>query len=158
LPAVTENQVAITEDMKKVRDMVTDDRKQLYLKERIEDQQKWYSKKSQDLQNKVKQWFWLSVTLHVIAIFLLLLRIKAYKYQFPIEVISTVASAILTWLQAKKFNELSAAYSHTAHEIAFIVSEADSVSSETELSNYVVNSETAFSREHTQWCARRVIY
>jgi hypothetical protein len=156
LPADHETKDAITEQMRKIRNLNFEERKKIYLEKRIEDQHQWYSNKSQMNKKNGEKWFWFSITLHATAIFLLLLRIKAYKYQFPIEVISTIASAVLTWLQAKRYNELSAVYSHTAHEIALIVSEANAVKNDNELSTYVVNSENAFSREHTQWYAKKV--
>jgi hypothetical protein len=86
---------------------------------------------------------------------MLLYRIKDPSLSLPIEVIATAAGAALTWLQAKKHNELNSAYALTAHEIALIKGESDSVHSEAQLSEYVVNSEAAFSREHTQWVARK---
>ncbi|MGY8905810.1 MAG: SLATT domain-containing protein [Pseudomonadales bacterium] len=69
--------------------------------------------------------------------------------------VATGASAVLTWLQAKKHNELNSSHSLAAHEIVLIKSEAESVESEKSLSDFVVNSESAFSREHTQWSARK---
>ena len=65
------------------------------------------------------------------------------------------ASSVLTWLQAKKHNEQSASYALAAHEISLVSGEAVGISSEMDLSDYVVNAETAFSREHTQWAARK---
>jgi hypothetical protein len=156
IPVDNDTKVAITERMSQIRGLNFEKRKEFYLKKRIEDQQKWYSNKSQINKKNGEKWFWFSIILHALAIFLLLLRIKAYTYQFPIEVISTIASAVLVWLQAKKYNELSVVYAHTAHEIALIISEATSVTDDDKFSNYVVNSENAFSREHTQWYAKKV--
>ena len=66
-----------------------------------------------------------------------------------------VASSILTWLQAKKHNELSSSYSLTAHEIILIKSEVNRIENEIDFSEYIMNCENAFSREHTQWFARK---
>ncbi len=86
---------------------------------------------------------------------MLLFRIKDPALSLPIGVIGTAAGSALTWLQAKKHNELNSAYALTALEIAHIKGESDFVHSEEQLSEYVVNSEAAFSREHTQWVARK---
>jgi membrane protein YdbS with pleckstrin-like domain len=149
---------AVTKEMQTVRDMSFEERKSLYLLQRIEEQQKWYAIKSKKHKLKAQRWFWIAIIFHAIAIILLVLRIKAYHYQFPIEVIATSASSILAWLQANKFNELSVAYTLTAHEIAFIIADAKLVTTDESLSNFVVYSENAFSREHTQWYARKGEY
>ena len=65
------------------------------------------------------------------------------------------ASAVLSWLQAKKHRELSTSYSLAAHEIVLIKGEVVSIQTESNLSDFVMNSENAFSREHTQWAARK---
>jgi hypothetical protein len=76
--------------------------------------------------------------------------------KLPIEVIAVASSSVLTWLQAKKHNELSSSYSLTAHEIMLIKSEVNIIKTEDDLSEYVMNCENAFSREHTQWFARKI--
>ncbi|WP_208609325.1 hypothetical protein [Flavobacterium xinjiangense] len=43
----------------------------------------------------------------------------------------------------------------TAHEIILIKSESTIINSEKEFSEYIMNCENAFSREHTQWFARK---
>ena len=92
-------------------------------------------------------------SVHSTAVFMLLYRIKEPGASLPIEVIATAASAVLTWLQAKKHNELNSSYSLAAHEIVLIKSESTSITTDNQLSDFVVNSEAAFSREHTQWIA-----
>jgi hypothetical protein len=155
-PSVAEAKT-ITNEMTRIRNMDFEERKEFYIEKRIKDQQQWYLKKSHSHKKSGTLWFIVSIILHAIAIILLLIRIKDYHCQFPIEVIATASSALLTWIQAKKYNELTAVYSLTAHEISFIVSEAVEVNTDEELSNYVVNSENAFSREHTQWYSKKVV-
>jgi hypothetical protein len=55
----------------------------------------------------------------------------------------------------KKHNELKSSYTLAAHEIVLIKSEYASINTDNQLSDFVVNSEAAFSREHTQWTARK---
>lgn len=145
----------ITSAMKNIRILSVKERLEIYKEQRINDQAKWYSIKAQFNKRRAKRWFNISVLLHLIAIFMLLYRIKEPLANFPVEVIATSASAVLTWLQAKKHNELSSAYTLTAHEIILIKGEAISINTEKQLSEFVVNSEAAFSREHTQWIARK---
>jgi len=90
------------------------------------------------------------------AIALVLARI-AYPnipYLSP-EILSVMIAGILTWIQLKKYRELSASYSFTAHEIGIIESKFDNIKTARDLSTFVQDTENAFSREHTQWIARK---
>lgn len=145
----------ISNEMIAVRSKSITDRLGVYLEDRVSDQSNWYSKNSVLNKNRARFWFWTSIALHLTAIVMLLLRIQTPTLNLPIEVIATAAGAVLTWLQAKKHNELASSYSLTAHEIVLIKGEAVGINTEEELSEYVVNAEAAFSREHTQWVARK---
>jgi hypothetical protein len=145
----------IPERMSTVRRMTLSERLNVYKSDRIHNQAAWYSKKASFNKRRSRQWFWVSVALHATAIFMLLVRINKPSLSLPVTVVATAASAVLTWLQAKKHNELASSYSLTAHEIVLIEGEALSINGESELSEFVVNTETAFSREHTQWIARK---
>jgi hypothetical protein len=141
--------------MKEVRELSTEKRLEIYKRERIDDQLNWYSGKSKFNKKRANIWFWLTVVLHVIAILLLLLTIAEYISSPPVEIIIVAASGAITWLQAKKHSELAASYLLTASEISLIKEEKQNITTESELSDYVLNCENAFSREHTQWIARR---
>jgi hypothetical protein len=145
----------ISQVMKIVRALPIQERLEVYVDQRIKNQAGWYWKKSRFNKRRAKQWFWLSVFLHATAIAMLLYRINSPAFTLPVEVVSTAAGAALTWLQAKKHNEQNSAYALAAHEIVLIKEESTSVHNEQDLSEYVVNSEAAFSREHTQWVARK---
>jgi len=77
-----------------------------------------------------------------------------WKY-FPTAVFAVAAVSVVSWMQAKRFFELSTSYSLATHEISIIRTQVDSISTEKEFSNFVNDTENAFSREHTQWVARR---
>jgi len=96
------------------------------------------------------------VVLQALAIVCLLLRIAypEWKY-FPTAVFAVAAVSVVSWMQAKRFFELSTSYSLATHEISIIRTQVDSISTEKEFSNFVNDTENAFSREHTQWVARR---
>jgi hypothetical protein len=66
-----------------------------------------------------------------------------------------LAASTLSWIQAKRFSELSASYALAAHEISFIKEQAASIKKDDNLSQFVGDAENAFSREHTQWVARK---
>ncbi len=145
----------ISTQMLNVRSLSIIDRVAVYRKKRITNQALWYSKKAKFNKDKSSQWFVVTVILHAIAIICILYNIKEPSLKMPIETIAVAASGVLTWLQAKKHNELSSSYSLTAHEIMLIKSETTRINTESELSEYIMNCENAFSREHTQWVARK---
>jgi hypothetical protein len=145
----------ISQKMKAIRSLSLEERLNLYQEQRIKNQADWYAKKSIFNKKRAFQWFCASIALHAIAILMLLYRIREPSASVPVEVIATAAGAVLTWLQAKKHSELNSSYGLTAHEIVLIKGEALSVKTEKELSEFVLNSESAFSREHTQWTARK---
>ncbi len=145
----------ITDVMRSVRSQSFDDRKILYKNQRIDNQANWYTKKANFNKKKASSWFVVSVILHSAAVIMLMYRIYDSSISLPVEVIATAASAVLTWIQAKKHNELSSSYSLAAHEIGFIKTEWKSVT-EDDFSDFVINTENAFSREHTQWIARKI--
>lgn len=145
----------ISEAMRTIRMLPVNERLEIYKEQRINNQANWYSIKSQFNKRRARQWFLASVFLHSAAIAMLLYRIKDPTLSFPVEVVATAAGAVLTWLQANKHNELNSSYALTAHEIVLIKGEALAVHGENELSEFVISTETAFSREHTQWAARK---
>lgn len=156
LPPDAGTRAPISEVMLAIRELDVLDRLKIYKSQRIDNQANWYASKSILNKKQSKRLFIASVLLHLIAISLLAFRIKEPTANLPIEVIATCAAAVLTWLQAKKHNELQSSYALTAHEIVLIKGESASVTTEAELADFVFNSETAFSREHTQWAARKV--
>ena len=148
-------QEPISEAMTQVRKLPVSERLAIYQRHRVKDQADWYARKAQFNQACATTWFWISVLLHSAAIVLLLYRMLNPAANPPIETIATAAGAALTWLQAKKFNELSSSYSLAALEIGVIQGRSRSVRTEQDLSHFVLSSESAFSREHTQWAARK---
>lgn len=145
----------ISEKMIEIRKLNLSDRFNFYRQERITNQAIWYTNKSKFNKKRAKMWFWTTVSLHALAILMLLYNIYDPNAKLPIEVIAVATSSVLTWLQSKKHNELSSSYSLTAHEIILIKSETNRIETEEDLSEYIMNCENAFSREHTQWFARK---
>ena len=64
-------------------------------------------------------------------------------------------ASYLGWIQAKRFSELSASYALAAFEISLIKLQSGSIKTDEDLSRFVGDTENAFSREHTQWVARK---
>lgn len=145
----------ITDKMTEIRGLPLNERLQIYRKERILNQALWYTKKAKYNKSRAEIWFWVTAGFHACAIILLLVNIANPILQLPVQVLAVAASSVLTWLQSKKHNELSSSYSLTAHEIMLLKSETTRIETEEQLSEYILSCENAFSREHTQWVARK---
>ena len=148
-------QNSVTDTMSYIKSLPRQERLGIYKKQRIEDQAQWYRKKAKFNESRSALWRWISILLHVTAIVLLILRIFVVDPHFPIEVISTTAGAVISWMEAKRYSELKSSYGLTADEIDGIKKKLEKLEDdEKSLSDFVADSEAAFSREHTQWVAR----
>ncbi|MCR6727808.1 DUF4231 domain-containing protein [Agrobacterium fabrum] len=146
----------ITQSMEDVRSLGLEDRIHYYDTHRISEQRQWYADRASANRRASKLWVGASVIAYAVAIVLSLIRITEPTFAFwPIEPMIVIASSILGWTQVKKFNELASSYTLTAHEIGIIRSKIEEVKTEDAFSQFVVESEQAFSREHTQWVARQ---
>ncbi|OSI16672.1 MULTISPECIES: DUF4231 domain-containing protein [Neisseria] len=145
-----------TELMEQTRQSSLDSRKENYCENRIRNQRTWYAKKAA-FNKKIGNLFFLGlIILNAVAVVLAALKIADVNpIYLSVDVVITFAASLLSWIQAKRFTELSASYALTAHEIGFINEQSAKITTEEEFSKFVGDAENAFSREHTQWVARR---
>lgn len=155
LPASFAADHQVTVSMRDVRRLNRRERMDFYEKKRIVEQRAWYAAKAGANKTIGRRWVLLCIAVYASAIIASLIRAAHPTWQsVPTEILIAIAASILGWIQIKKFNELAASYILTAHEIGIIHTGLQAVSSETDFSNFVNESEQAFSREHTQWVAR----
>lgn len=146
----------VTDRMRLVLNSSFEERRALYLRDRIDDQRSWYQLRAQQNKESSRLYFWLLVSCYGAAIGMLLVRIGYPTWHFlPIDSAAVAASAIISWKQLRRFDELASAYGLTSHELGIIKSAFVDVDSPTRLAAFVADAENAFSREHTQWAARR---
>lgn len=146
----------ITPQMLRTRNCSFKEKNDGYLQARIDEQRRWYARKSGDNRKSAKKWFIGLCILYFGVISCLMVRIAAPATPYlPIDALAVAAGCAIGWTQLKRFNELASAYGLTAHEIGIIKSRYVSVHDEDSLARFVSDSENAFSREHTQWAARR---
>jgi SMODS and SLOG-associating 2TM effector domain 3/SMODS and SLOG-associating 2TM effector domain 1 len=150
------DEAQISQVMQQLRSQDLATRRNSYLQKRIVNQLSWYSKKAKWNDDASKIFFGLLISTNIVAVVLSLLRVKFSDSQYwPTDILLAVAACLLTWMQAKRFSELSASYALAAHEISFVREQAAFALLETDFSVFVADAENAFSREHTQWVARR---
>lgn len=146
----------VTQEMLVAMDLPFEVKREKYLVERIDHQRKWYTKKSCDNVSASKEVFWAVVIAYATAILLLAFRVAdPSNWQLPIEFFAVLASSLIGWGKLKRHDELASSYALTAHEVGIIKVRFHDVKNEGDLSRFVCDAENAFSREHTQWAARR---
>ncbi len=146
----------ITDRMREVRGLDTEGRKETYLSQRIDNQRKWYSSKAAISQRMEIRWFIAVVVSQLIGVAAaMLVAVWPGVVVRPAAAMSVLASAFLAWSQLKRHQESAQAYGVAAHELGLISEKAKYITTEEELSEFVANAESAISREHTLWVARR---
>ena len=146
----------ITDAMTEMRSRPLEERKSIYAASRINDQLTWYAKKAAFNRRTSNGFFWALIVTNAVAVLCAILRIKFVDISFwPTDIFVAIAASLLSWMQAKRFSELAASYALAAHEIGLIREQSLLPRSDNEFSQFVGDAENAFSREHTQWVARK---
>lgn len=146
----------ISEEMERLRQQPVSERHQYYRARRITDQQNWYAKKALTNRRWVDHFFIGLLSCIGIAILFSIAKVWYPTVPFwPTDFFVTVAAGLMSWIQAKRFQELSVSYALAAHEISLIREQAVASMTDQELSKFIGDAENAFSREHTQWIARK---
>lgn len=146
----------ITDAMIQMRTSSLDERKNRYAENRIKDQLVWYAKKAAFNRNASSAFFWALIVANGAAVLCAILRITFIEVpHWPTDVFVATAAGLLSWMQAKRFAELASSYALAAHEIGLIREQSQQPATDEEFSLFVGDAENAFSREHTQWVARK---
>jgi len=142
--------------MWEVRNLNTLERKDFYIKNRIDDQKEWYANKAEFNRKKYSNWFLVIIFSQLIAILSIIFLIKFPESNWNlVSLFTTISASALSWLQLKQHQELKQAYTTAAQELNFIQASFGSVNSDDELAEFVLDSENAISREHTLWLAQK---
>ena len=148
----------IPDHMLQVRALSLRDRKQIYQEQRIDDQRLWYQQKSHSSNRSRLYWSAILIGTNAFAIISAAYKIVSPGSEHvPTDILIAMSAAILAWVQTRRFHELTSSYTLTAHEIILVNETMPIVDDERSFSLFVADAENAFSREHTQWQARRDI-
>jgi hypothetical protein len=146
----------ITDKMWKIRNLNTLERKDYYIKNRINDQKNWYANKAEFNKKKYSNWFMVIIVSQFISILSIAFLIKFPESNWNlVGLFTTISASALSWLQLKRHQELKQAYTTAAQELNFIQASFGNVNSDVELAEFVLDSENAISREHTLWLAQK---
>ncbi|MCD0501257.1 DUF4231 domain-containing protein [Achromobacter sp. MY14] len=145
-----------TARMEEIRSSPLEHRRMVYTDQRVKDQLAWYARKACFNRRRSKLFFRALVFINLAAVVCAALRIAHPQQPYwPTDIFVAIAASLLSWMQAKKFSELASSYALTAHEIGMIKDQSHFPMTDQEFSLFVGDAENAFSREHTQWVARK---
>jgi hypothetical protein len=148
----------ISDAMRRTRVLPLDERKKIYLRDRLVDQKTWYEDKARTNRSSASVWFWTVAGLQGVALCLAIVQSDAPLLSIdPVPTIMAVAAAFVAWTQAKRHDELTQSYSLAAQELSSLEALAPRVSDPKSFQAFVNQVEGAISREHTLWMARRNI-
>jgi hypothetical protein len=146
----------ITDKMRRMRNLSVEDRKAVYLTERMDNQRKWYSDKAEGSSTSARRLFGAMIASQALALVSAIIIIRWPELLVnPMGILVNFATAFLAWLQMKRHQELAQSYSLAAHDLNFAYEQSSKVKTEEELSDYVADSEGAILREHKTWLAHR---
>jgi hypothetical protein len=147
----------ITDEMRRVRALPFEQRRDFYLDARIKNQLGWYSQRSILNKKRAALLSWFCILVYGAGITVAAVQIvrPLEDFDWVSEPILVLAAGLLGWIQAKRYSELASSYNLAVHEISKIQANIAQVATPEQLAQFVNDSETAFSREHTQWVARQ---
>ena len=150
------NKPIITEKMKSIRALNTQERKDYYVTFRIEDQKEWYATNATKNKRNYEFWFWMVISTQIIALlctgFLVICPNSPWNLT---GLFTTLSASAFSWLQLKNYQELKQAYTTTTGELNHILQDSVLIADDLALSKFVLDSENAVSREHTMWLAQK---
>jgi hypothetical protein len=145
----------ITDKMRRVRALDFNERRQVYLVDRIADQQRWYSEKARWNARRARVWVLISIVLEIAGLIGGALKAFGWISFDLLGFLAASAGVVVAWIEAKQHRKLATAYGIASQELASIASELPTVNSEERWAAFVSQAEEAISREHTLWRASR---
>ncbi|WP_297104639.1 DUF4231 domain-containing protein [uncultured Devosia sp.] len=153
---ITPESEQVTVSMLDIRGLGLRERIAYYIANRVDDQRRWYARKSVWNRRMLHVWVAITIVIYVAAALSLYSDELGYSGLSRLfDPLIVLVTSVLGWVQMKRHSELVASYNLAAHEIGLIKGNAESVKTESEFSDFVNEAELAFSREHTQWVARK---
>ncbi len=143
--------------MKASHALALSEKYQLYHELRIADQVHWYSSKAR-LNSKLESgWFWVTFFFEFVAIIFAALQATQLMKFNPVSGVAAIGTALIAWSQIKRFSDLGTSYAIAAGDLQRISEVYRNIQTQNDLIAMVANVETAVSREHSMWLARRIL-
>ncbi|HET7717134.1 MAG TPA: DUF4231 domain-containing protein [Bauldia sp.] len=147
----------ITAAMDEIRGMNLEGRRETYRKMRLADQASWYARKGAEKRRAGTWWVAATIAVLLAGFVIALLKIVFHHEleQIVIEPLILIASSILGWMQARKYNELASAYTIAAYQTGLFLGQVGEAEGEDAFAALVDEAESAFAQENHQWAAKQ---
>jgi hypothetical protein len=155
VPALESDPVAITDSMVRSRAASLDERRSAYRENRLAQQLHWYRRRSSDHVRSARFWGRVTILLQSAGFLFAFLRLFEVVSVDLIGIATTAAVSAAAWLRSHDHAGIAEAYRQTAFELSEIEATIGDPATEAEWATWAANTETAMSREHTSWRARR---
>ena len=143
------------QELRRLRGLPLEERRELYRRERIGGQQAWYARAAQRNELRATQWSLVLTTLEALGLAGGVLKATGALSIDLLGLAGAMVAAGAAWVNAKQHQTLANAYAVASHELATISGQVDWAGTEGEWAHFVDQSEEAISREHTLWRASR---
>ena len=146
----------ISKAMRAIRSGTLEERKSIYLSERIKNQRKWYSQQASVNRSAENRYFAFILVCQFCALSAAILLVSHPDSKTKLTgLFTSLASALIAWLQLNQHKELAQSYCVTELDLGLVQEQAQYIQNDRDLSDFVGDAENAISREHTLWTARR---
>lgn len=148
----------LKQSMLEVRKLGWQDKRNIYIKERLEDQIKWYTNKAKINKKKSDLYDWTIIILQIVGILICLVLLFIHPIVNGASALAftvTLIVSIIGWSRSKQHAELVEPYLNAARELNDIRQEINLAGGEADFQILIEEAEQAISREHTMWLAKR---
>jgi len=144
--------ILISDTMRAVRNLNTQDRNNIYLENRLNDQISWYFKKakSNKMTGNRGQAIIMGAQALGIAGAIYIASNPESKFN-PEGLFVNVALIIISWTEYQRYHQLSKLYTHTGDKLRTKVAQTGIISDDTQLSELVTESESEMEKEQFYW-------
>ncbi|MEY9945318.1 DUF4231 domain-containing protein [Kitasatospora sp. GAS1066B] len=162
LPGDAERRAEVTVAMRSLREQPLAVRREVYLRERVQAQHRWYRAKAAYCDRAGRLTEQLGIALPAMGLLLAVLRATGWSHYDAPGAVSAVAVSVIAWAQLRQYRPLAAAYRLAADELRIIqdqLTQLDPAAEDSEelWARLARDAEDAVSREHTTWQARREV-
>jgi hypothetical protein len=149
------NGPCITQQMRALRNVNLDERRRIYISERVDGQRQWYESRAVNNTKAARRWRLTLLAIELAGVCAALLRAIGLVAIDLAGMAAAIAAAGVAWMSLKQHESLARAYAYAASELALAAGRLNTVTDEQDWSLEVDNAESAISREHKMWRANR---
>jgi hypothetical protein len=145
----------VTPWMTATRGKLLTERREIYIADRVKDQQDWYKRRYDENNIKARAWKAFLIILEALGVLAALVESLTDTGLRYTPVLAAGIGAVVAWLETKQHDQVARAYSAAVSDLASALVKLQSAATETDWAREMNDAEEAISREHTLWLASR---